>query len=112
MRKRTTTQQLNTAITNNLLQVVKVECHYKSSSRIDEISADKFKNDFDFLCESGVFADCVGWHYERDIKSKGYILECGRMDGSVEKIIVVYLGVCEDACRENVEKALSLIEEE
>lgn len=112
MRKQTTTQKLNTAITNNLLQVIKVECHYKSSNRIDEISADKFKNDFDFLCESGVFADCVGWHYEKNYKTGQYIAETGRMDGSVEKIIVVYLDVCNGARRENVEKALSVSEEE
>lgn len=112
MRKQTTTQKLNTAITNNLLQITKAECHYKSSNRIDEISADKFKNNFDFLCESGVFADCVGWHYEKNYKTGQYIAETGRMDGSVEKIIVVYLGVCEDVNVEDVDKALSVSEEE
>lgn len=112
MRKRTTTKQLNTAITNNLLQITKVEYHYKSSNRIDEISQETFTESLDFLCESGVFADAIGWHFERDYRTGDYIIETGRMDGSVEKIIVVYLSICNGACRENVEKALSVSEEE
>lgn len=111
MRKVTTTKKINEAITNNLLQITKAECHYKSSNRIDEISADKFKNNFDFLCESGVFADCVGWRYERDYRTGDYIIETGRMDGSVEKIIVVYLGVCNGVDKEDVEKELLFVEE-
>lgn len=112
MRKRTTTQQLSTAITNNLLQIIKAECHYKSSNRIDEVSQETFKENLQFLCESGCFVDAIGWHFERDIKTNGYIAETGRMDGSVEKIIVVYLGVCEDVNVEDVDKALLFVEEE
>lgn len=56
--------------------------------------------------------DCVGWHYERDYRTGDYIIETGRMDGSVEKIIVVYLDVCNGACRENIEKVLEVTEEE
>lgn len=112
MRKQTTTQKLNTAITNNLLQITKAECYYKSSNRIDEINRETFKENLQFLCESGCFVDCVGWHYERDIQTNGYIAECGRMDGSVEKIIVVYLDVCNGVDKEDVEKELLFVEEE
>ena len=112
MRKRTTTQQLNTAMTNNLLQIERSEIYYKTSRRTEIIDADKFHDDFSFLCESGCFADAVGWHYERDYKSKGYIVECGRMDGSVETIVTVYLTVCNGVSGENVEKTLSVSEEE
>ena len=111
MRKRTTTKQLSTAITNGLLQITKVECSYKSSDRIDELSKETFRESLDFLCESGVFADCIGWYYENDYKTGQYIVECGRMDGSVEKIIVVYLRVCEGMRGEDVERIL-LFEEE
>lgn len=112
MRKRTTTGQLNSAITNNLLHIVKAEVYYKSSRKTETIDADKFKENFEYLCESGAFMNCIGWYYERDIKSKNYIAETGRMDGSVETIVTVYLAVCNGACRENVEKELSVSEEE
>lgn len=112
MRKRTTTGQLNSAITNNLLHIVKAEVYYKTSRKTEIIDADKFYEDFSFLCESGCFADAIGWYYERDIKSKSYIAEIGRMDGSVDIIVTVYLAVCNGACRENIEKELSEGEEE
>lgn len=100
------------AITNNLLHIIKSEVYYKTSGETETIDADKFIDNFEFLCESGCFADAIGWYYERDIKSKGYIAECGRMDGSVETIVTVYLTVCNGVSGENVEKTLSVSEEE
>ena len=111
MRRKTTTKQISTVIMNNLLYVVKAECSYKSSNRIDKISAEKFKESLDFLCET-IFANCLGWHYEADIKENGgYIAECGRKDGSVEIIITVYMRVCNGANRESVEKELLFLED-
>jgi len=113
MRRRTTTKQLNTAITNNLLSIVKAECHYKSSDRIDEISADKFKNDFDFLCESGVFADFVDWHYEKNISTKDeYILDSGAMNPYSENVVTAYLRVADGVNVEDIERTLLFSEEE
>lgn len=112
MRKRTTTQQLNSAITSNLLYIAKAEVYYKTSRKTETIDADKFHEDFSFLCESGCFADAVGWHYERDIKSKSYIAECGRMNPDTEFIVTVYLGVGEGAIGEEIEKMLEVTEEE
>lgn len=112
MKRITTTKKINEAITNNLLQIMRAEVHYKTSNKTEIIDADEFYEDFSFLCESGCFANALGWHYERDIKSKGYIAETGRMDRSVETIVTVYLTVCNGVCRENVEKTLSVSEEE
>lgn len=111
MKKQTTSKQLNTAITNNLLHITKAECSYKSSDRIDEISKETFRESMDYLIESGVFADSVGWHYEQDCKSNAYIAECGRMNPDTEIIISVYLRVCEGVSVESVDKVL-LFEEE
>lgn len=112
MRRITTTNKINEAITNNLLNITKAEIYYKSSRKTEIIDVDKFYENLSFLCESGCFADAIGWYYERDIKSKGYIAECGRMDGSVETIVTVYLTVCNGVSGENVEKTLSVSEEE
>lgn len=112
MRKRTTTKQLNSAITNNLLQITKAEVYYKTSGKTETIDTDRFTENFSFLCESGVFADCIGWHYEQDYKTGLYITECGRMNPDVETIVTVYLTVCNGASREDVEKELNVIEEE
>ena len=112
MRRRTTTKKINEAITNNLLQIERSEIYYKTSRKTEIIDAVKIYENLQFLCESGCFADAVGWHYERDYKSKGYIVECGRMDGSVETIVTVYLTVCNGVSGEKVEKTLSVSEEE
>ena len=111
MQKRTTTRQLSEAVTNNLLQITRAECSYKSSSRIDEISAEKIKNDFDFLCEAGIFAESLGWHYEKDHKSGEYILQTGRYNPHSEIIIAVSLKACENVSDEDIEKALLFLED-
>ena len=110
MKKRTTTRQLNAAITNGLLQVTKAECSYKSSNRIDEISKDTFKESLEFLGET-LFADCVGWHYERNNQTGQYIAECGRMNGDSDVIIIAYMCANEGVKVEDIDKVLRVIEE-
>ena len=112
MQKRTTTKELQDAITNNLLHITKAEVYYKTSGKTEIIDIDKFYEDFSFLCESGCFANALGWHYEKDIKSNGYITECGRNNRDSEIIITVYLSVCNGVSEENVERTLSVSEEE
>lgn len=112
MKKRTTTKQISTAITNGLLLVTKAECSYKSSDRIDELSKETFTESLDFLCHSGIFVDAIGWHYEKDYQTGQYIAETGRMNPNTEIIVTVYLDVCNGACKENVEKVLEVTEKE
>ena len=112
MRKVTTTNRINATIANNLLHIEKAEVYYKTSGKTETIDTDRLTENFSFLCESGIFMDAIGWHYERDCKSHGYIAECGRMNPDAEIIITVYLGVCNGASKENVEKELNVIEEE
>ena len=111
MRRKTTAKQIHTAITNNLLTIEKAECHYKTTHKTDIVSADKFKNDFDFLCESGLFAESLGWHYEKDHKTNDYIFETGRYNPHSEIIITVYMHICNGANRESVEKELLFLED-
>ena len=92
MRKQTTTKQLNSAITNNLLHITKAGVYYKTSRKTEIIDPDKFKDSLDFLCESGVFADFVDWHYERNISAKDeYILDSGTMNPYSENVVVLRL---------------------
>lgn len=112
MRKQTTTKQLQNAIRNNLLQITKAEVHYKTSRKTETIDAAKIHENFSFLCESGCFVDAVGWHFERDIKTGGYIAETGRMNPDTEIIVAIYLGVCDGVKREDIEKMLEVTEEE
>ncbi len=112
MSKITTTQKINKAISNNLLQVAKAEIYYKTSRKTETMDADRFQENFDFLCESGCFADAIGWHFEKDHKSGRYILETGRMNPNSEIIITAYLGVCESMNGEDIERTLLFVEEE
>ena len=112
MRKRTTTKQLNSAITNNLLHITKAEIYYKTSRKTETIDVDKFKDSLDFLCESGVFADFVDWHYERNISAKDeYILDSGAMNPYSENVVTVYLRVNDGANVEDIERILKIEEE-
>lgn len=112
MKRITTTKKINEAIANNLAKVEKAEVYYKSSGKTESIDAETFKKNFGFLCESGCFADALGWHYERNYKTGLYEIETGRMNPDTEIIITVYLSVCNGTCRENVEKVLEVTEVE
>lgn len=111
MRRKTTTQKLQQVITNNLLHITKAEIYYKTSRKTEIIDTDRFTENFSFLCESGIFADAVGWHYERDFRTNGYIAETGRMNPDTEIIISVYLRVADGVSTEEVEKILKVEEE-
>lgn len=110
MKRMTTTKQINDALSNNLLQITKAEVYHKTSRETDIIT-DSFLEDFQFLCESGCFIDCVGWRYERDFKTGDYIIETGRMNGDVDAIVTVYLRVNDGVNAENIEKAFLFVEE-
>ena len=112
MRKRTTTQKLHEAITNNLLQVTKVEIHHKSSKQVDILSVDSLKKSLEFLTET-IFKDMIDWHYERDSNADGqYIIDSGAMNSNSEIIIAVYMSICNGANEEAVERTLLFTEEE
>lgn len=111
MRKQTTTQKLQQAIKNNLLKPIKAEKYNKSTRKTTTISTDTFKDDLDFLCET-IFADCVGWHYERNYKTGNYEIDCGRMNPNTDIVIIVHLCACDGASREDIDNALRVIEEE
>lgn len=111
MRRRTTTQKLNTAITNNMLAISKAEKYSKTTQKTDVIAPETLKDSLDFLCET-IFSDSIGWYFERDHRTGSYIVECSRMDGSVDFIITVYLDVCSGINGEDIEKALLFMDEE
>ena len=110
MKKQTTTKQLNTAITNKLLHITKSEICSKSTHQANIISPDKFKESLEFINET-LFANCVGWHYERNNQTGQYIAEAGRMDGDVDIIVTAYMSVGDDVSREHIDSALMMIEE-
>lgn len=111
MQKRTTTKKLQQAIKDNLLHIIKAQKYSKSTHKTTTISTETFKDDLDFLCET-IFADCVGWHYERNYKTGNYEIDCGRMDGDSEIVIIAHLCVNDGVKVESVDKTLRAIEEE
>ena len=111
MKRMTTTKQIRDVLSNNLLQVTKAECYHKTSRKTDIIT-DSFLENFQFLCESGCFMNCVGWHYERDYKTGDYIIETGRMDGNSENVVIAYLRVNDGVSVEDIERTLLFLEEE
>lgn len=109
MQKRSTTKQIQQAIKNNLLKLVKAEKYSKSTHKTTTISTDTFKDDLDFLCET-IFADCVGWHYELNHETGNYEVETGRMDGDSDFIFIAHLCVNDNTSVEEVERILKFDE--
>lgn len=111
MKRITTSVKIITALNNGLLEVNKAEIYYKTLGTTEKVNASIFCESLDFLCKSGIFTDALGWHYEKDCKTNGYIAECGRMNPDTELIISVYLSVYEGVNVKDVEKTL-LVEDE
>lgn len=111
MRKRTTAKQLHKALSNNLLTVEKAELYSKTTRKTEGISVDEFRDSLEFLCET-IFAPCIGWYFEENHVMGNYEIDCSRMDGSSDIIVTVYLRVCEGASREDIERTLSVNDEE
>lgn len=111
MQKQTKTLQLTTAIKNKLLHIANAELYNKSTHQTNIISPETFQESLEFLCES-IFADCIGWHYEFDIKTKQYIIEAGRMDGDSDFIVIAHLCACDGVSREDIDSTLIVIEDD
>lgn len=106
MQRRTTTLQIQKAMKSNYLHLIKAEVYNKSTGKTEVIPNDKFLEFFDFFCEAGIFADCIGWHYDNNLHANGYIIECGRYNPHSENIITAYLEVADSATEEEIEKML------
>ena len=113
MIRRTSTQQLQNAITNNLLKITKAEIHHKSSKQVDEISIDSLKESLDFLAET-IFTGMIDWHFERSLNAGGeYIFDSGYRNPHSEDVVTVYLKAGENVVdREDIERTLLFVEEE
>lgn len=73
---------------------------------------DTFIENFQFLNESGIFADGLGWTYEKNCNlDKGYIFETGRINPECNVIVTVQICVKDDVSMDEMEKIL-LVEEE
>ena len=108
MQKRTTTQQLNIVLTNNLLQIEKAELYNKDLQKTSTIDVNSFKEDCDFLCEYGIFASCISWNYERNHQTGKYKIECSRMNGDARNIVIAHLCATEGVNKEDINKILNV----
>lgn len=112
MQKRTTTKRLQNTIKSNLLILQKAEIYNKSTRATEGIPNDKFLEYFDYLCESGIFINAIGWHYEKNYQTGNYRIETGRLNPYSETIITVHLSANDSTNDEKIEQALQLKEME
>lgn len=110
MRKQTTTQQLQQAITNNLLHIALAQKYFKSTHKTETISPNTLKDSLDFICESA-FRDCIGWHYERNYETGDYEVDCGRMNPDIDVVVIAHLCANEGVDRESVDRVLIVIDD-
>lgn len=111
MKRMTTTKQLQNAITNNLFTVQKVEIYNKTTRETEPVNNEKFIDCLKNISKYEILADALGWTYEKDFRIGDYIVETGRMDGSTENIITVYLHLNSSTNVDDVEKLLKMEEE-
>jgi len=111
MRRKTSTKQLTTALSNNLLKVQKVEIYNKTTRENEPVNSEKFIDCLKNISKYEILADALGWTYEWDYKSGHYLSECGRMDGNSENIVSVYLCVNDGVSREEIDRMLKIEEE-
>lgn len=111
MKRRTTTSQINTALP--MMDVIKAEVYDKTIHETTVLDKDTFIKDIQFLNESGVFADGLGWTYEKNHGTdKGYIFETGRINPECNVIVTVQMRVKDDVSMDEMEKILLVVEEE
>lgn len=110
MRRKTTTKRISDALTNNLLQIEKAELYNKDLQKTSTIDINSFTEDFDFLCESGIFAGCISWNYESNYQTGKYKIECSTMNGDARNIIIAYLCATEGVNKEDINKILNVEE--
>lgn len=110
MRRRTTTQKLHDALSNNLLTIEKAESYSKTTRQTEEISIDSFKDSLEFLCET-IFAPCIGWYYEKSHATGDYEIDCGRMNPNTDIVIIAHLCANDGVSDEEIDKALLFLEE-
>lgn len=107
MRKRTTTGQINAALSNNLLQIIRVECYNKSTYKATNLNNDIFNENLQFINESGILAECIGWTFEKLYDSnREYIFETGRMNPESNCIATVYVQVLDSVSLNELEEML------
>lgn len=112
MKRRTTTQKINSAITDKLLIPIRAECYHKTTRQTEAIDNSTLVENLQFLSESGCFTDCIGWTFEKDFKTGNYIAECSRTDGNSENVVTTYLRVNDSSNVEDIERTLLLQESE
>lgn len=114
MQIKTTTQQIQNAIKSNQIVLEKAEVYNKTTRKTEEIKNEKFLENFDYFCESGIFTDSIGWYFQKNCKTGVYEIECSRMDVGVDIIITAYFRKGDDVTDEVLKDALlkTEIEEE
>lgn len=111
MKRRTTTAQINDALP--MMEVIKAEHYNKDTYTTTDIDTATFTENLQFLAESGVLTDCMGWTYERNPGSdKEYIFETGRMNAESDAFVTVWMRLNDGVTREDLEKILLITEEE
>ena len=109
MKRRTTTAQINAALP--LLEPIKAEYYNKDTYTTTDIDTATFTENLQFLAESGVLTDCMGWNYEKNPDAdKEYIFETGRMNAESNAFVTVWMQLKDGVSREDLEKIL-LIED-
>ena len=111
MRRRTTTAQINAAL--SMMEVVKAEHYNKDTYTTTAIDTATFTENLQFLAESGKLTDCMGWTYERNPDSKSeYIFETGRMNQESNAFVTAWMRINDGVGMDEVEKILLLTEED
>lgn len=111
MRKRTTTVQINTGL--SMMEVTKAECYDKNTREITAMEPEVFTENLEFLNESGLLSNALGWNYERNPETNGeYIIETSRMNPESDVILTFWVRLKDGVSSEDLENILRKVEVE
>lgn len=102
MYRPTTTQKLQSAIKDHLIQIQNVQARRKGTNNTRTITPEQFTENLDFLMESGIFSDAVDIRYEFKDNTVhfhiGYMSQC---DNSTDAQADLSDGVTQDQIKEH-----------
>lgn len=105
MNKRTTLENIYSAIKQHLVTVVYAQTEFKDLNEVTEITPEQFLKDLDSYVASGIFSDVLDFKYQI-ISNRSVQIQTDYYSGFCQNSIKAVLRLCDGVSIEQVKKQL------
>lgn len=105
MNKRTTLENIYSAIKQHLVTVVYAQTEFKDLNEVTEITLEQFLKDLDSYVASGIFSDVLDFKYQI-ISNRSVQIQTDYYSGFCQNSIKAVLRLCDGVSIEQVKKQL------